>query len=107
MQELLAQELGAAPDEVFAEFEQEPLAAASIAQAHGARLTSGEEVVVKVQRPGIGRVVERDLDIVLSLAGLVEVRALSLQPDRRPRGGRGLPGAGHARGDARTARARV
>src|SRR5262249_29647476 len=50
---LLAEELGAPPETVFAEFCQEPLAAASIAQVYRARLATGEEVAVKVQRPGI------------------------------------------------------
>src|SRR5690606_13957304 len=51
-----------------------PLAAASIAQAYTARLRGGEEVVVKVQRPGIGRTVARDLDIVRRLAVTLETR---------------------------------
>ncbi|MEV4326066.1 AarF/UbiB family protein, partial [Microbispora rosea] len=61
-------ELGGPVEEVFASFERQPLAAASIAQVHLARLRSGEEVVVKVQRPGIAPVVDRDLDIVARLA---------------------------------------
>jgi len=71
---LLVEELGAPPSEVFAEFEAAPLAAASIAQAHRARLRSGEQVVVKVQRPGIRALVERDLDIMLRLARTLEAR---------------------------------
>jgi ubiquinone biosynthesis protein len=59
---------------VFAWFDREPLAAASVAQVHAARLRSGAEVVVKVQRPGIRSVVERDLDIVARLARTVEGR---------------------------------
>ncbi|MFI6318595.1 ABC1 kinase family protein [Nonomuraea sp. NPDC050556] len=70
---VLVAELGPV-DEVFAEFERKPLAAASIAQAHTARLHSGEEVVVKVQRPGIRTVVGKDLDIVARLAGTLETR---------------------------------
>ncbi|MFD3685307.1 ABC1 kinase family protein [Nocardiopsis sp. NPDC058631] len=65
-------ELGRPLDEVFDDFSQHPLAAASIAQAHTARLRSGEEVVVKVQRPGIGPVVHRDLDIIRRLASRFE-----------------------------------
>jgi ubiquinone biosynthesis protein len=52
----------------FAEFERTPIAAASVAQVHGARLNTGERVVVKVRRPGVEAVVERDLDIVGRLA---------------------------------------
>lgn len=59
-------------DDVYAEFERVPLAAASIAQVHAARLHSGEDVVVKVRRPGIHVQVERDLDIVGRLAHMVE-----------------------------------
>lgn len=58
-------ELG--PEE-FAEFDRTPLAAASVAQVHSARLASGQDVVVKVRRPGVEAVVERDLDIVSRLA---------------------------------------
>jgi len=50
------------------EFDRTPLAAASVAQVHAARLRSGEAVVVKVRRPGVDAVVERDLDIVARLA---------------------------------------
>src|SRR5690606_1648713 len=50
---VFVEELGAPPEEVFAEFDVEPIASASIAQVHTATLHSGEEVVVKIQRPGI------------------------------------------------------
>ena len=56
--------------EVFAEFDAAPLAAASIAQVHTARLRSGEEVVVKVVRPGIRAKIERDLEVMYVLAQL-------------------------------------
>jgi ubiquinone biosynthesis protein len=72
---LLTEELGGPPAEVFRSFDPEPLAAASIAQAHRAELLSGEQVVVKVQRPGVRALVERDLDILLRLARGLEARA--------------------------------
>ncbi len=72
---LLAAELGLPVEEVFAEFEWKPVAAASVAQAHRARLASGETVIVKVQRPGIAEVVERDLEVLARLATALEQRA--------------------------------
>ncbi|GGL13153.1 ABC1 kinase family protein [Planomonospora parontospora] len=74
IERVLVAELGGPVEEAFAEFEREPLAAASIAQVHRARLTGGEEVVVKVQRPGIAAAVEQDLDIVARLARSLERR---------------------------------
>ena len=68
---VFAAELGAPPEQVFAAFDPTPLAAASIGQVHAARLQSGEEVVVKIQRPGVAAAIERDLDILLDLAGLI------------------------------------
>jgi ubiquinone biosynthesis protein len=58
--------------EVFASFDETPLAAASIAQVHAARLPGGEEVVVKVLRPGMRALIERDLEVLHALAGLAE-----------------------------------
>ena len=72
VEQVLIAELGRPPDEIFAEFDRTPLAAASIAQVYGARLPDGERVVVKVQRPDIRPVVERDLDIVARIAGTLE-----------------------------------
>jgi ubiquinone biosynthesis protein len=71
---VLSIELGRPATEVFENIDEEPLAAASIAQVHAARLPDGEEVVIKVQRPGIARVVEQDLDILLRLAATLETR---------------------------------
>ncbi|MEV6493351.1 AarF/UbiB family protein, partial [Actinoplanes sp. NPDC051633] len=71
---VLAAEYGRPIDEVFATIDREPMASASVAQVHAARLPDGTEVVVKVQRPGIAAVVERDLDIMLRLAGTLEER---------------------------------
>ncbi len=69
--EVLREELGREPQELFAELDPEPLAAASIGQVHAARLPSGEPVVVKVQRPGVAEEIEQDLAILLDLARLI------------------------------------
>ncbi|MEN8686866.1 MAG: AarF/ABC1/UbiB kinase family protein [Desulfuromonadales bacterium] len=65
-------ELGYPADELFAEFSEEPLAAASIAQVHRGKLRSGEEVVFKIRRPGISKIVETDIDVLMGLAYLIE-----------------------------------
>ncbi|MGA8260353.1 MAG: ubiquinone biosynthesis regulatory protein kinase UbiB [Arenicellales bacterium] len=54
----------------FERFDLEPIASASVAQVHSARLHDGAEVVVKVLRPGISRVIDRDLDLLYTLARL-------------------------------------
>ena len=64
-------ELGATLQELFLEFDPEPLAAASIGQVHAAFLPHGEEVVVKVQRPGVAEEIEQDLAILLDLARII------------------------------------
>ena len=58
---IVEEDLGRPLDEVFAEFDEQPLAAASIAQVHAAVLRTGESVVVKVQRPTVARRVRDDL----------------------------------------------
>nr|VFJ54661.1 MAG: 2-octaprenylphenol hydroxylase [Candidatus Kentron sp. DK] len=58
--------------ELFREFDETPLASASIAQVHAARLPDGREVVVKVLRPGIERVIRRDVDLLYTLAHLAQ-----------------------------------
>ena len=69
---ILEEELKAPLSEVFSEFEETPLASASIGQVHRARLISGNEVAVKIQHPGIRKTVEVDLEIMLHLATLME-----------------------------------
>ena len=64
--------LGRSPEEAFASIEQEPLAAASIAQVHRATTVEGEPVVVKVQRPGIQTQMASDLQVLRALAKLLE-----------------------------------
>ncbi|HEY6873598.1 MAG TPA: 2-polyprenylphenol 6-hydroxylase [Geobacteraceae bacterium] len=59
-------------ENLFSSFDPEPIAAASIAQVHRARLISGEEVVVKVRRPDIVELVETDIDVLMGLALLAE-----------------------------------
>jgi ubiquinone biosynthesis protein len=76
--EQLVKEIGH-PDEIFAEFNPEPLAAASIGQVHMGRLKSGERVIVKIQRPNIEEMVENDLEILLELAQLSEKRSAEAQ----------------------------
>lgn len=72
VEEVISAELGAAPDRLFAFFDPDPIASASIAQVHAAILHDGTEVVVKVQRPDIGPRVHDDLVILERVASLVE-----------------------------------
>lgn len=72
VERVLEQELGCAVDEVFARIDHEPLAAASVGQVHRGILRTGEEVVVKVQRPGARRQVTADLDIILRLGAWLQ-----------------------------------
>ena len=68
----IADELGGPAEHFFAEIDPVPLAAASIAQVHRARVITGESVAIKVRRPGIVDVVETDINALLVLAGLAE-----------------------------------
>ncbi|MEO5316544.1 AarF/ABC1/UbiB kinase family protein [Pseudarthrobacter sp. AG30] len=68
IRQLIRDELGAEPEEVFADFTLEPLASASIGQAHAATLHDGTPVVVKVRRPDVIPMIEADLDILQNLA---------------------------------------
>ena len=77
-------ELGGPLEDTFAEFDNRPIAAASIAQVHGARLRTGERVVVKVQRPAVAELVRRDLAAMSFFApflvGRIPVAALANPP---------------------------
>lgn len=66
--------------ELFAEFEEAPVAAASIAEVYGARLHSGERVVVKIRRRGIESHISTDLEILQALAELLEKHTPSVLP---------------------------
>ena len=67
----IEQALGSPLNDCFAEFDANPLAAASVAQVHGARLADGSDVVVKVLRPGIERTIAQDLKILRHVATLL------------------------------------
>ena len=57
---------------MFASFDEQPLAAATIAQVHAAKLPNGQEVVVKIVRPGIRALIERDIEVLYALADLAQ-----------------------------------
>lgn len=83
---LLVAHFGSPLNEIFVEFDETPLAAASIAQVHRAVLKDGSSVVVKVQRPGIDRIIHEDLQILKGLADLLE----RYIPEVRPYNPRGI-----------------
>jgi ubiquinone biosynthesis protein len=68
--EIIEKAYGKPAGEVFGSFEEQALAAASIAQVHAATLPDGTEVVVKMLRPGMRQVIERDLEVMYFMAGL-------------------------------------
>ena len=78
----LREDLGGEPEALFARFDLEPLAAASIAQVHRAQLKDGTEVVVKIRRPGIVEVIEADLRLLERAAGVAEQDWPALKPYR-------------------------
>ncbi|MBX7206333.1 MAG: AarF/ABC1/UbiB kinase family protein [Bacteroidia bacterium] len=69
---IIETDLGAPVEELFASFSEQPIASASIAQVHEARLKTGEHVVIKVQRPDIASVIDTDLEILAELAEIAE-----------------------------------
>ena len=76
----LCEDLGGEPEAVFARFDTEPLAAASIAQVHRAQLKDGTEVIVKIRRPGIADTIAADLRLLGRLAALAEDQLPWLKP---------------------------
>jgi ubiquinone biosynthesis protein len=72
--EVIESELGQPVEALFAQFDREPLAAASIGQVHAARLLNGNDVIVKVRRPGVVKQVEEDLEILHNLAAALNRR---------------------------------
>lgn len=69
---LVEKELKLSIDELFTDFDRDPLASASVAQVHTARLKSGEEVVIKAVRPGISALIKRDLSLLHRIANQFE-----------------------------------
>jgi len=78
----LREDLGNEPEAVFARFDTEPLAAASIAQVHRAQLHDGTEVIVKIRRPGIADTIAADLRLLARLAVAAEEQIPWLKPYR-------------------------
>jgi ubiquinone biosynthesis protein len=77
---LVERELGANVASLFARFDAEPIAAASIAQVHRAQLLSGEEVVLKLQRPGLDDRLRTDMELLGFLANFLEENMAEVRP---------------------------
>lgn len=71
VKQVILQELGRSPEELFASFDRRPLASASLAQVHRAKTRDGQEVIVKVQRPGVRKVILEDMSILRDIAILL------------------------------------
>ena len=82
--EIIESDLGAPISALFAEFDEKPIAAASIAQVHRAVLPDGREVMVKVQRPRIDQVISRDISILRGIASLIDTHVRELKPYNVP-----------------------
>ncbi|MEA3280691.1 MAG: AarF/ABC1/UbiB kinase family protein, partial [Thermodesulfobacteriota bacterium] len=81
VRDIIFKELGQTVTDLFEAIDETPIASASIGQVHRARLKNGEEVAIKIQRPGIRKIIEVDLEIMLHLATLAErnIEELTLQ----------------------------
>lgn len=73
VQATIQKEFNKSVGQKFSSFDEQPLAAASIGQVHKAKMPDGKNVVVKIQRPGIQRTIKVDLEIMMHLAGLMEL----------------------------------
>src|SRR5918912_866358 len=78
VEQVIQEELGLTVDKLFTEFDERPVAAASIGQVHRATLPNGRRVAVKVQRPGAARQIEADLNLLYQAAKLVKERVRAL-----------------------------
>ena len=72
VQSIIESEFGKPHDQIFHTIEKTPFASASIGQVHRATLDTGQQVAVKIQRPGIRKIIETDLEIILHLASIME-----------------------------------
>ena len=72
VEEIVSTELGGRISKLFAEFERDPTAAASLAQVHRARMRDGREVVVKVQRPNVRETIVQDLEALDEVASFID-----------------------------------
>jgi ubiquinone biosynthesis protein len=79
VERVVSAELGLSVEQLFVEFEQEPIAAASIGQVHRAVLPNGRQVAVKVQRPDAPGTIEADLELLYQVARIVRERVKALQ----------------------------
>jgi ubiquinone biosynthesis protein len=79
---MIERSLGNGLDQLFGSFEAAPLAAASIAQVHAATLKTGQQVVVKVLRPGMREVIDLDLEVLAALAALAQEYWIEARPVR-------------------------
>ena len=82
--EIIEQDLHGPVERIFAAFDDIPVAAASIAQVHRATLLDGSKVMVKVQRPDIDAIIDRDISIMRGIADLIESRVPELAPYNVP-----------------------
>ncbi|NOR24237.1 MAG: AarF/ABC1/UbiB kinase family protein [Desulforhopalus sp.] len=82
VKEIFLAEIGKKPNELFQEFDEQPMAAASIGQVHRGLLQNGNEVVIKIQRPNIENIIAVDLEILAYLASLMEQYLEELQGHR-------------------------
>ena len=69
---IIASEFGKPHDKIFNSIEKTPIASASIGQVHKAKINNTDEIAVKIQRPGIRKTIETDLEIMLHLASIME-----------------------------------
>ena len=83
VREIVKRELGDYPEALFTHFEPTPFASASVGQVHRATLPTGEQVAVKVQRPGIRQSMRTDIDLMYALTGILDRTRLFLYTPSR------------------------